>query len=380
MLRVAVVLILGLVGFGVGAKAQTSQLKTQVPSEGRKNSDWNGRWKFSLAGQDYDDQKTTSTLVNFRFEAMIRYYLSEDLLFKVTPMARLQSGTTQSSRGELSPENRIYFNEASATWRALSFAFLKAGALDQGESHTPLLVGSRPFPGARASLLFGDRTIRYGLVAETAIPTAVSLTTNQNEKEPTPTLSSAGLRFDWTDGDLWKFSAKAGAFEYKNLSTSIASSSFLLGNEVDAVSDTEFRFNKPYKGFEAMMKFEFPLFGSLDGSLHGEVVQNTSAPAKENLAWRAGGGLSMQWNSRLSLLLQGESFRIEPDAAVASFVDTGFSGTNRNGYRVESGIIFGKTRSKVLAGFSESNLIYVNDRQSRDRFVQIKLETGYADF
>ncbi|HRO67381.1 MAG TPA: hypothetical protein PL182_07445, partial [Pseudobdellovibrionaceae bacterium] len=83
MLRAAVALILSLAGIGGLAEAQTrplSQIKTQVP-EAPRDRDWNGRWKFSLAGQDYDDQKTTSTLVNFRFEAMIRYYLSEDLLF-----------------------------------------------------------------------------------------------------------------------------------------------------------------------------------------------------------------------------------------------------------------------------------------------------------
>lgn len=381
MIRVSLLLMAVLFGAQAPAWAQTARLQTQVPRQNEPQlGGWEARWKLELAGQDYDNEQSASKLVNVRLQTTARYFLTEDLLFKISPTARLQSGATQSSQGELSPDNRVYVNEASATWRALPFTFLKAGAMDQGELHTPLVVGSRPFPGARLSFLFGDRHVRYGLVGETAIPTSVALTTNQSEKESTPTLNSVFLRFDWRGNEIWSASAKVGAFEFRNPNSAMAASGFLLGNEVDAVSDTEYRFNKDYRGLQAQFSVQFPLMGPFDGRLNAEAAQNTGAASGENQAWRAGGGVRGRWNARTDLLASGEVFRIEPDATIAGFVDSAYSGTNRNGYRFELGMAFGPRKTKVLVGFSESDLIYLNDRQSRDRFAQVKLEMGYADF
>lgn len=374
-------LILGLWGLGAVAEAQSASSISALkgPMEHPRRS-WDGGWKASLSGQNYEDHQNSSALVNFRIETQFRYTLDNNLLLKVSPLARLQSGATQSSQGTLSPENKLYFREASATWRALPFAFLKAGALDQGETHTPLLLDSRPFPATRVSLLSKSSVSRFGVSAEAAVPTSVGLSTNQAEKESMPQLVSAQLRWQWTPSPLWETSIRAGVFEYRNLTTGIAADSYLLGNEADALSDTEYRFNKKYQGAEALIRSSFPLGGPLAGELALDGLQNSGAVAGENTAWRAGINIIYAWDLRTKWFGGIESFRVEPDAAVASFVDTRFSGTNRNGYAAEVGVEFGKSRSRIRAGLRESNLIYANDRQGKDRSMYIGLETGYAEF
>ncbi|MBX2986902.1 MAG: hypothetical protein KF802_03305 [Bdellovibrionaceae bacterium] len=343
--------------------------------------DWVKQWRMELSGRDFDSRETSTKLVNFRFDLQLKYRLSEDVLLKIAPAARLQSGATQSSDGRLSPENKIYFREASALWRAGSFALLKAGALDMGETHSPLLLDPRPFPAARAQISYGDGDWRLSLLAEGAVPTTVGLNTNQGEKEPTPVFQSYSLRHDWKSGPLWKGMLRAGAFAFSALPTSLANDSRLLGNTVDTVSDTESRFRERYAGVEAQGELRFPLPGPVDGRLRASHVRNTSAPDGFNQASQFAADLTWRWDTRRDLLLGAEAFRAEPDAAVASFVQDAYSGTNRAGYRVDAGIAFGKRKAaRLVGGAGESQLIYQNSPQSRERFVIMKLETDYADF
>ncbi len=359
---------------------QSRQKLQTVVKEASSDDIWKARWKISLSGNQTRSEDSEARLISFGSSFDLKYYFDPTFFMKVAPTVQLQSGSTQSPDSGAQPANAIVLSQASANWKPTTWSHLLAGALDQGERHSGLLIGSRPFPGARSVFEFGDTKLLTRFSAESAIPTSASLSTNANQIEPTPSFSSAQLELEGKPSTRATWMIGAGVFAYENLPGALAKESSFRGNTVDRLTATHSVFREHYRGVEGRLRADLPVIKRISLKLKAEGVQNTAAPTGYNQAWVAGGGLGFRLNRTTDIALTGETFRIEPDAAVASFISGDFGSTNRNGYAGEFKLSFQKGRYNVKTRVGESELIFVNSPQSRERFATVSLETEYVDF
>lgn len=357
-----------------------SSLQTEVGAPTRAEREWTSSWRLQLASSTIDSVDTSAKMVRLRLDAKVKYLLSDDLRLLVAPSARLQTGSAQVPDPRMAPTNQLILNEAVLAWTPFSALVFKAGALDEGQIHAPVLLDSRPFPGARAAALWGDKEFRGGIVGEASVPTSTSLSTNQGAKEPTPDFSSVGLLLDNPDRDGFGFNVYAGAYAFRNLPSSVAADSALLGNNFTRPTPNEAIFATGFRGLEARARLNAPVYGRLSTTLFGSATQNSDAPAGMNTGWNGGGGFRYGWSRFTDVVVTGEAFRLEMDSAPASLNGEQFSGTNRNGYAFETGLSFGKRKTLVVGRYGESELIYQNSPQNREKFFLLKVETSYADF
>ncbi len=364
------------------AQMQSRQKLQIVTGTKAKQPDdaWKARWKIGLSGSQSRSENTAAHLVDFSSDFDLKYFFDPSFYISISPSLQFQTGSTQSPDPGTQPANSVQFNEASANWKPTTWSHLLAGALDQGARHSRLLIGSRPFPGARSQLEFGEDKLLARVAAETAIPTSSSLSTNANQIEPTPSFNSAQLELEGKPSVRGHWLMGAGVFAYENLPSAMAYESSFRGNTVDRLTDTHSVFREHYRGVEGRVLADLPVIKRVSLKLNAEGLQNTAVQSGLNQAWAAGGGLGFRWDRSTDIAITGEAFRIEPDAAVASFISGDFGSTNRVGYAGELKLSFQKGRYNISTRAGESELIFVNSPQSRERFFLVRLETGYVDF
>lgn len=337
-------------------------------------------WKAGLSGLNRESADYSGKLVGFRFDAHFRYLLSEELRFDVTPSLRFMSGSVQTPDPKDGADNRLLLYEAGAAWDPSKTFSLQAGALNQSTLHTTLLMDDRPFPAARTSLAFGDeRAALAKLTLEGAVPTSTSLSTNTRELEPTPSLQTLSFDLSGKPSARLEWSAGIGAFAFQSLPSSVAQESSLFGNTVDRLSETQSTFRYGYRGVEARGKLWLPV-KRWSVRLSAEGLQNQDAPSGYGSAWTAQGGIGYRMTARDDFYMGARGFRVEPDAAVASFANPAYGYTNRVGYAAEMALSFDRNRYQLNAMGGETELIFDNYPQSRERFLRLTLETSYAGF
>ncbi|QDK45953.1 hypothetical protein DOM22_12725 [Bdellovibrio sp. ZAP7] len=353
----------------------TSVTNVSTDSEKKKFS---AEWRLSMKGADEGDEQTQATYVDLRLEVKSKYILSNLLYIDLQPAIRLVSGQAQTLDGADNMKNSILLNQAGLMFKPASFFQLAAGALDQRYNHTSLLVDSIAFPSARMQSLFRVGPGIAGLVIESAIPTSTSLSTNTQEKEPTPSLNSASLRlnFNSSKNAFWK--NKVGYFIYNNLPSAVAQQSMLLGNEVNTVSDAHYEFVNKYAGVEASTEMQIPLGTLLDITLESEYVKNTEAKEDVNTAYNVALGSILHVSSALDITLKGKYYSVAPEAAVSYFNSRGYE-TNRIGYEVSGYLNFLKQGYNLGASYKDAEVMFTNTVQSREKTIMIKLETSYAN-
>lgn len=365
-----ILLFAGLLSIGKQTAASST---TVLPRPGV----WDIHWGLSLGGADFEGPESSKKIALSRFDFTWRLRAHESVLLKVSPSLRLETGAVQSGDGSLRSENGFQFSEASVNWSPISRQLFQMGALNQQDIHADLLVGERPFPGLRwtSALVSGRFWLRARI--EGAVPTSQGLTTNQKEKESTPTLSTVGLRMGFEGARGFKGEWAINHYAFQGLPSSTAHESSLLGNTVDRFSDTESRFRQDYRGFETWGALQMPVSGPLDVSSRGGFIRNTSVDTGLGDGWNAAVGAHWGPEHRQRWNIEAEAFRIEPDAAVASFVGSAYRGTNRQGYATLIGLTWSRDY-KVGVRFEESDVIFVNEPQGRERYLKIHLETRHA--
>ncbi|WP_255489972.1 hypothetical protein [Bdellovibrio sp. KM01] len=350
---------------------------TSVSTDTEKKK-FSAEWRLSMKGADEGDEQTQATYVDLRLEVKSKYILSNSLYIDLQPAIRLVSGQAQTLDGADSMKNSILLNQAGLMFKPASFFQLAAGALDQHYNHTSLLVDSIAFPSARMQSLFRVGSVVSGIVIESAIPTSTSLSSNTQEKEPTPSLNSASLRlnFNASKNAFWK--NKVGYFIYNNLPSAVAQQSMLLGNEVNTVSDAHYEFVNKYAGVEASTDLQIPLGTLLDITLESEYVKNTQAKEDVNTAYNVALGSILHVSSALDITLKAKYYSVAPEAAVSYFNARGYE-TNRIGYEVSGYLNFLKQGYNLGASYKDAEVMFTNTVQSREKTIMIKLETSYAN-
>lgn len=357
------------------AQGQNSLVLPTAPADNK----FSAEWRLRLAGGDQHDEQSQSKIVDMRADFKVKYtLLSNTLQLDVQPTLRLQTGQTQSVDGADKPENKIYLYQAAAHYLPFSNLRLSAGALNQNHMHTDLLVDDLAFPAARMEGLVKLGNTKTSLGVETAIPTSTSLSTNTKDLEPTPSLNTAAVKFSWQGSQNLYFKSSVGYFIYNNLPSAVAQKSQLLGNEVNKLSDAQYAFIYKYEGLEASAELKFPVFSALDLSLEGQYLVNQKAPSDSNTAYIYGGGGNIHFSKDIDLEIKGGYFSVAPEAAVSYFNANKFE-TNRVGYTAKTYLAFKKQNFKVGLEYRDSEVMFSNTVQSREKTILIKLETFYAN-
>jgi hypothetical protein len=362
----------------------TIQVQAQVLSTPRVSSEallhpkkFSANWRLSILGADRKDEDSQEKIVETRVDLRSRYVLTNDLVFQLDPTLRLESGQTQSYNGADKPENRIVLREASLSYNPASYMSLSAGALPQQRSHTRLLMDRLAFPSARLVLGPQKEDLRLMIFAESAIPTSNSMSTNTKELEPTPSLETLGL-LTQIKSDFFDFKFGGNYYQFRNLPSAVAMDSRLLGNDVYRISDASYAFKYDYAGWEGLTSFGFWVLSQLKLSFEVEYLLNTQAPSDLNSAYSVLGAIEYNPTPDLGYELNSKYFHIEPEAAVSSFNVRRFE-TNRVGYQTEFYVNFKKHDFRLGLRFRESEVIYANTSQSREKMIALLLETFYAD-
>lgn len=347
-----------------------------LPAEAKRDR-FTSEWRFRMMGTDSKDETSQAKLVDFRAEFKMKYNLTNNFQLDIQPAIRLQSGQTQSVDGADKAENKISLTQAAAHYTPVSFLRASAGALNQRYQHTRLLVDDIAFPAARLDSVYRDSNTRTNFAIETAIPTSTSLSANTRELEATPSLNSASMKFRWQGSKENYFTASAGYFIYNNLPSAVAKDSYLLGNDVNKVSDAQWSFIYKYEGYQASSEFSFPVFSWVTATLGAELLTNTKAPSDVNKAFRYYLNSKFDLNADLDLMLGAGYFSVAPEAAVAYFNARGFE-TNRLGYSLESALSFKEAGFNLGLKYTDAEIMYSSISQSREKTVLLTLETFYA--
>ncbi|GEM_PF-1563250 len=355
------------------AQGQISMSASDRP----QNDKFKASWRLSLAGTDRHDERSQAKLVDFRTDIKARYLLNNQLLLDVQPSLRLQSGQTQSVDGADKAESKIQLYQAAAHYAPLQNIQFSAGALNQETMHTRLLIDRIAFPAARLLGKMKADGISTSLAFETAIPTSTSLSANTKELEPTPSLNSATLKMQASASPRQYAKASAGYFIYGNLPSAVAQQSNLLGNTVHEISSAQHKFAYNYEGYEASAEVKYPIFFAIDLFAGAEYIQNTKTLSEYSRGSNIYVGTELYLKKDMQFVVEGSYFSVAPDAAVAFFNAGGYE-TNRVGYSLDTALSFRKQGFKVGLKYIDSEVMFNDDAQTREKTLLIKLETFYA--
>ncbi len=359
----------------------TKELQPQDSQKSAQATQLEGTWKVLLSAQDSRDEMNQSSGVIYKGDLNLRYSLAPWLVLNGAPSLVGKSGHIQADT-DVGPQSAdttgLVVRNATADFLFLQNSRLQVGVANQKEVHSSLLIDDRGFPAARLQLKASEKNyFQWKTFAQAAVPTSASLTTNSREFEATPSFNSAGLVAGIHSADL-EWHNQVALFEYKNLPMNIATSSGLLGNTVQVTNSTDAQFIYDYKGVEIQTDLATRWGRRWLTKAIFAGLQNGAAPKGYNTGAMGQLEATYQMNSQLSLSPFAQSFRVEPDASVAAY-SSNLWHANTVGYRGGLKSQFSQRFSLTAAG-GERAPIYENPAQSKERFIELTLETLDAKF
>lgn len=380
-------LVLSMISGGLGhaqqttatssAKAGNSQglnTLTVKKTEADSNKKFKGTWRIRLEGKRGEDQFNQRSTVDFMIFTNLTYQPVDLFSFNFAPNFRYLNGYAQTQNKTDTNESKFFVRNASADLNAADIFEASVGALDQSYMHHSILLDEIAFPAARMGLSTNKKNdLVVGALAETAIATSSSLSTQTKEAEKTPTFNSAGV-FAKAKYSAFEGGLSVQAWQFDNLPMSLATESGLAGNTTRAVTggtDQVFVYN--YKGIEAFGNAKVRFNNRIALGLQGAYVKNDEAPQGLNQGTWSRAFADYHITRNWMITPAYEFFRIEPDAAVAGY-NSSYHYTNAVGYRAGLGVEFKRTvRVSVHSG--EKDVMFITPSQQRERFWNLKLET-----
>lgn len=380
-------ILLCLLGFGQyslsnpSTKAQTLTSKQKTPKAPPKSQEFT--WNLRLDGLNASSDERTAQLLRLGVNLTYERRLNEWLKLDLRPRLNFESGSSQSVYGQEKPETYVTVTHASADFRPIRYLVASAGALDQGELHSPIVAEFFAFPEFRIKGIFGNgESFALGPVASYAIPTSVQMSTETGEKEPPASLVTGGLFLNLKFGKTFRSKNRLNYFSYQNIPQSVENESVLRGNtpSPDRVSDLNYNLEYAYRGWEFYTTNTITFHPRFDGKIIGQYVKNTGAENGVNTGYSAGLGGEIRFTKDIALEALGHGFRIEPDASLARYASPTMFFTNRQGYTSQMNFIFRNGGFKIGALYTEAGLIYENEPQNKEKLILLRLETLDVSF
>lgn len=311
----------------------------------------------------------------------MHYQLAQQVDFFALPAARVVSQYAQSRFGEQVKSNGLSLEEAWLRWRVLNSsavrAEIRAGAIDQGELKTKLLVDKMAFPGVFEAISFGRGLFEFELSAQQAIPTSSTLSTKAVDAEVMPSFLTETAKLKIRPLESFKAEAFVTHYAFNDLPSAVALESVLYGNSTTETGPNTARFKYRFEGIVAGGRTKLDISKRFGWGLEGYVVQNTAAPEGYN----NGQYIETQFNiglpGRIDVVPTAAMFFAEDDVAPGFYNSTRLGHNNRQGYLVALETIFREPRFKLRGEYVDADVINRSSNQSRQQFFLIRFETLY---
>ncbi len=281
-----------------------------------------------IAALTVDDQQTEARVVSFSMFGNIKQTVLTDLEAQVIAGAILETGSNESLFvDEFKPRQDLVLKEASLNYSPIEQIVLKAGALNQGEYNSPLLLTDSAFVGAKESLNFEIADYRFGFFLAQSVPSNHFLTNRLGSvDEGAPSLLMEGISMH-LGGDVMFFKAQAMRFKYNNLSANVAYNSQFLGNSTGGSSTSTTFFLYDFQGYNANFNLGFNLGEELSIGFKGQYLYNDKAPDNRNTGYLL--GFNFEYGG---FKLDLEYFDNQSDSAPAFYNSALYGHNDRDGY------------------------------------------------
>lgn len=310
-----------------------------------------------------------STVIKFN----LKVNLSEWAYIRANPKLNFVSGHYQAATPTNGRDYALGLSSADFTFSDANFFSASAGLLEFSNHHSALLTET-VMPAANVFLSTGEtNTLSAGLFGNAGVPGSNTDTNNSEEAGKTPNFASAGLRLRLKT-ERFEGKIQGAAFSYKDLPSSIATDSVLLGNTASADSATTpvRKFEYQFRGYEGLLAFGWQMSPSIKWSFQGAFVRNQEAPNELNQGYSIGNDFEFGLNANWKIIPSYLYYRVEPDATVANF-NSEYMTTNHVGYR--GGLAFQyKDQVKFGGVYGERNILFESAAQGLEKYVGLTLE------
>jgi len=293
-----------------------------------KNPPTHIKARAGLLALTVDDQQTEARVVSFSMFGDIVQTVLPDLEAHIIAGAILETGSNESLFvDEFKPRQDLVLKEASLKYKPIDQILLKAGALNQGEYNSPLLLTDSAFVGAKEELNFEIADYRFGFFLAQSVPSNHFLTNRLGSvDEGAPSLLMEGISMH-LGGDVMFFKAQAMRFKYNNLSANVAYNSQFLGNSTGGSSTSTTFFLYDFQGYNANFNLGFNLGDDFSLGLKGHYLFNDKAPDKRNTGYLVGINFEVG-----GFKLDLEYFDNQSDSAPAFYNSALYGHNDRDGY------------------------------------------------
>jgi hypothetical protein len=290
--------------------------------------------------------------------------------------AILETGSNNSFIIDEYAPNRLWLlQKAALEWTPFSFLSLEAGAIDQSDYGSPLLVTSSAFLGLRQtiSLNLSDHHSFYLKLLQ-AIPNNINL--NQRigvVQDGTPSYLMQTVGMD-LEGDLLALKVEASKFSYNSLSTGIAFQSQFLGNSVSGGSALNSDFLYGFSGYNFRGSTIFMITDYFGLELGMQYLYNDKAPEARNKGHLYEADVILgNW------VIGASAFRNESDSSPAYYNSKAYSHNNHEGFTTSLEYRNSQEQRQVEFVYVDSSPIQFNTFQSDTKKVVLNI-TQDLDF
>jgi hypothetical protein len=371
---------------GISAPSQTQSGQQSVNSLSTQISAPESRrirlleWKLRLDGGSEADQKQQIQSVGLGLGSRMRYRLLEGLEIKAEGAAVFQSGYAQLRLNDDGPKNSLRLKEAVVQYQPISKIALAAGAVNQDLLQSQYVTGKTPFLGIMERGLIGNKQFSAELVAEQAIPTSTTLSTESVDNESTPSFMAQTLILKSEPLAGLALKVWANHYAYSGLPSSVASKSVPWGNSVHDDGPNTSKFQFQFDGFSGGASSKIKLTRGLDWLVSTEIVDNTSAPGDVGMAQVTDTSLDIALPKDINIIPKGGIFFIESDIAPAYYLSAFNGETNRSGWFASLESVFKPQKFKARLDYVNSDVINSTLLQTKAQSIMLTIETLYEIF
>ncbi len=288
---------------------------------------------IGFGGTYIDDQQVEARVFGLSAHLHLDQTFTSQLTGRLSAGASLETGSNNSLvLDEYAPERQWILNEGFLAWKPFSFFHLKAGAINQSDYKSPLLVGSSTFLSIIEEFHFkraSNSYFQFYLKAQQSIPNNQNLAQRIGTvQEGTPTfyLETVGVSFQNSSVD-WR--VEASHFAYNKLSNGVAYRSQFMGNSINPNSQLAAKFLYQFRGYNLSFHSNVDLNSFLGLEFKGQYLYNDKAPDGRNLGFIGSIG------TRLGLWTPFfEQFRNESDTSPGYYNSKLYGHNNKKGMRL----------------------------------------------
>lgn len=340
------------------------------------------QWKLGIMGESFasEDGRDEEKNAHFGLGAKAKIHLLPVLELRSEFGVGLDSGRAQSRYGDHVPESGLSLKEAVLSLQPIPEIEVAGGAIDQGALKNPLLVSERAFPGAFERVRLGGDRHSIELRAQQVIPTSVSLATEVQEGEPTPSFMSETVGLSTKPWRALELKVQGTTYRFRDLPAQVAADSIQHGNSVMDLGPETSRFVYEYAGWSAGGSAAVRLMRGVKVAAGSTYLQNDKAPATFNVGLLnfVEAEFRLPWDA-IRLTPRGEYFFSESDASPAFYNSDIYGHSNRKGYAAALKLEFPREKFSTSARFVDADVINPSLLQYRQQYVMFTLETMYDD-